>query len=115
MLLTKAIESGVPLVVETAAGGTRFAASLFVIPQGVVLFDVGWDTSDGHPIHLVLGDPGAHGPPWVMDGATIRPLTETDLVAQDMLSWDAYLATLDSDLQVKAKAELSSFLQEHGL
>jgi hypothetical protein len=53
-------------------------AELFIVPEGIVFFDVGWCCDPSwHPIHLIRGEISGDGP-WHNGDCTIRVIDELD-------------------------------------
>lgn len=98
MKLTEALAKGTPLVVVTPMGGERYSAATFLVEGGVVYFDIGWDSSSTHALHLIEGTLPLGDEPWSLGNAVIRPLEEGDKVMSDFLAWSQYLTTREGKL-----------------
>ncbi len=93
MQLQNAVEKRLPLIIDTRHGGSRVIAELFIVPQGIVFFDVGWccDAS-WHPIHFVKGDIAGEGP-WRVGDCTIREIYRSDPLWSSYEAWQQFMAT----------------------
>jgi hypothetical protein len=107
MQLKEAIENRLPLVVDHPIGGRRVIAELFLTPQGVIFFDVGWDEASTNPVHLLSKAFKGSGPWVATDDEKIRisELTEDDPLFIHHLGWLAYQQTEDGKSANRERAE----------
>jgi len=104
MKLSEAIEKNRPLVVIHPIGGQRYCAETFIVPEGIVFLDIGWDTGSSHGIHMIKGAVPEGDEPWQVGDATIRILDEYDDVMGDAMLWWAYRQSTEGQNATREQA-----------
>lgn len=114
MKLSDVINKKWPLVVDQGPNNIRYAAEMFIVPDGIVFLDVGWDQFTTHGIHKVIGEITGDSP-WQVGEATVRIIDDTEEAMGDFMDWEYYLTTAEGQLATREAAQryMDSTYQEN--
>jgi hypothetical protein len=87
--LEAAFEAHEPLKI-IQGNSQRVIAEGFVVPGGIVFWDIGWFESPGHPNHFVPGEISGQGP-WKIGSAIVEEIRPGQrLFERDWRMWQAF-------------------------